>query len=322
MRPRLSLPALAAAMIATGTVALPIQASATTEPSSQTASPGVYRMTLGAFTIIALSDGSFDLPTDQLLIEPRPGEVKELLDRAGLPAAVPTAINAFLIDTGTKRILVDAGSGALLGPSLGKLLDNLRAAGYRPEQIDELLLTHLHPDHVGGLADGGRMTFPNAVIRVDRSEAGFWLDKANRSRVDDSVKGSFDAALTSLQPYIAAGRLKQFEPGEKLEPGIMAVAMPGHTAGHTVYRIESRGQTMMMWGDIVHVAAVQFPDPRITIHFDSVTGEAEAARETAFGDATRKGYWVAASHIAFPGIGHVGSDGTGYMWKPADRNAR
>lgn len=302
--------------------ALPFAPAAAAAPAAAQSDAGYYRMKLGAFTIVALSDGNFDLPTGQLLIEDKPGAVQSLLASAGLPGAVPTSVNAFLIDTGRKRILVDAGSGALLGPSLGKVLGNLRSAGYAPEQIDEVLLTHLHLDHVGGLAHDGKAVFANAVIRVDREEADFWQDKANTPKVDDSVKGSFDGAIASLAPYAATGRLRPFDAGATIEPGITAVAMKGHTPGHTVFRVQSGGRTMMIWGDIVHVAAVQFPDPKVTILFDSTPAQAEATREAAYADAARKGYLVAAAHIAFPGIGRVKAEGAGYAWQPAGRATR
>lgn len=284
------------------------------EPTAPSAEAGVYRMKLGAFTVVALSDGDFALPTRQLLIEDRPGRVAALLARNGLPADVPTATNAYLIDTGRKRVLVDAGSGGLLGPDLGKLTARLRAAGYAPEQIDEVLITHLHPDHVGGLSSEGRRVFPDATVRVDADESAFWLDKANAPKVDDSVKGAFDGAIASLQPYQAAGRIKTFKAGMQLAPGIRAVELRGHTAGHTAYRVESQGETLLLWGDVVHVQAVQFPAPQVTIHFDSTPAAAEATRERAYADAARQGYWVAGSHLAFPGIGHVVTHDGRYAW--------
>jgi glyoxylase-like metal-dependent hydrolase (beta-lactamase superfamily II) len=275
-----------------------------------------YRMKLGAFTVIALSDGSFDLPSKTLLIEPRAGEVKTLLDRAHLPEQVPSAVNAFLVDTGRKRILVDTGSGNLLGPSLGKLQSSLLAAGYRPEQIDEILLTHLHPDHFGGLSADGHALFPHAIVRIEAHEAAFWQDKSNLAKVDASVQGSFDGAIAALAPYAAAGHIETFHTGATLEPGVTAVAMAGHTVGHTAFRFESAGQTLLMWGDVVHLAAVQFADPKVAIHFDSTPAQAEATREKVFADASARGYCVAASHIAFPGIGHVTRSGSGYAWQP------
>jgi glyoxylase-like metal-dependent hydrolase (beta-lactamase superfamily II) len=284
--------------------------------SASAATAGFYKMKLGDFTVVALSDGTFDLPGDRLLIEDKPGSVKSLMDRARLPTPTPTTVNAYLIDTGTQRILVDAGAGDLLGSKLGGLRANLRAAGYRPEGIDKVLLTHLHPDHVGGIASQGRPTFPNSTVYADARESAFWLDHSNFAKVDPSVQGAFAGASASLQPYIAIGRFKTFQSGDELVPGVTAIAASGHTAGHTAYRIESRGETLLLWGDLLHVAAVQFRDPNVTIHYDSIPVQARAARERAFADAAEKGYWVAAAHIPFPGIGHVRRADEGYVWEP------
>ncbi|WP_049622175.1 MBL fold metallo-hydrolase [Frateuria defendens] len=311
---RRTLPLLLAAAVMGA--AAPVVSAASPEAVAGPADAGFYRMKLGAFTVVALSDGGFDLPTDKLLVEDRPGQVQKLLGQAGLPTAVPSSVNGYLVDTGSKRVLIDAGSGALLGPSLGKLLAHLRAAGYAPEQIDEVLLTHLHPDHVGGLVANGQAAFPKAIIRADRREAKFWLDKSNLGKVDASVQGAFDGAAASLKPYLDRGRFKPFAAGERIEPGISALNLDGHTPGHTEFRVESQGRTLLVWGDVVHVAAVQFADPKVTIHFDSAPREAEAHREQAFRDAAQKGYLVAAAHIAFPGIGHVKREGAGYAWQP------
>lgn len=281
------------------------------------AEPGFARLQLGAYTVVALSDGTFTMPAAQLLIEDRPGIVKTLLGRAGYGDTVPGAVNAFLIDTGDKRVLIDAGGGALLGPGLGQVPAQLRAAGYAPEQIDEIWLTHLHPDHVGGLVHDGQAVYPKAIVRAEDRELAFWLDKtANQPKVDDSVKGAFDGAAASLAPYRASGRVQTFKPGATLLPGIRAVDLAGHTAGHTAYRVTSRGQTLLVWGDTMHVAAVQFADPKVTIHFDSTPAQAEAARARVFAEAARDGEWIAAAHIAFPGLGHVRRDGAAYAWQP------
>ncbi|WP_257386194.1 MBL fold metallo-hydrolase [Tahibacter caeni] len=279
---------------------------------------GFRRIPFGAFTVVALSDGNFDLPTDRLLVEDTPGRAVELLAQAGLPSTVPTSVNAYLVDTGRRRVLVDAGAGSLLGPGLGQVQQHLRAAGYAPEQIDDVLITHLHPDHSGGLSVEGRAAFPNAVVHVDADESAFWLDKANAARVDDNVKGAFDAAAAALQPYQAQGRLKTFRAGTRVTDGIDAVASHGHTAGHTAFRVRSGKQTLLLWGDVVHVGAVQFADPAVTIRFDSVPAEARAERLRRYADAAKHGYWVGGAHLAFPGIGRVEKDGDHYAWRVVD----
>ena len=161
------------------------------------------------------------------------------------------------------------GAGTLFGPTLGKLVDQIRAAGYQPEQVDEILITHMHPDHVGGLVADGRMVFPNATVRADTREGGFWLSQANLDQAPAEAKGFFQGAMASLKPYVDAGRFKAISADEELVPGIKAVATHGHTKGHRNYVVESKGQKLVLWGDLMHVAAVQFADPSVTIQFDT-----------------------------------------------------
>jgi glyoxylase-like metal-dependent hydrolase (beta-lactamase superfamily II) len=308
---RVSLILKTLAVTLTGFVAV-----SSTHAATQAVSSGFYKVKLGEVTVIALSDGVFALPAEQIMVEAHKGEVNEALTKAHAAATVPTSVNAFLIDTGAKRILIDTGSGAFLGPTLGEVEEHLEAAGYQPGQIDEVLITHLHADHAGGLINKGQVVYPNATVRVDENEARFWQDRTNIAKVDPSVQGTFDAVEAALTPYAAAGHLKMFHAGEQLEPGITAVSEPGHTPGHTGYRVESDGQVLLVWGDLVHLAMVQLPDPKVTIKFDSAPADAIAAREKALSDAAQKGYLVAAAHVDFPGIGKVSKTGRGYVWTP------
>lgn len=289
-------------------------------PASRTGL-GYYTMPLGAFTVMALSDGTFDLHADTLLIEQHPGDVHDLLAQAGLANTVCSTVNAYLIDTDDACVLIDAGAGSLQGRGLGHLLTPLRAAGYAPEDIDLVLLTHLHPDHVGGIAHDGHCVFPKAVIRVDEREAAFWLNPANAPDVDQSVRASFDGAMATLQPYARAARFKTFQPGDQLAPGITAVPLEGHTIGHTGFRIASEGQCMMFCGDVLHVAAVQLADPGIAIRYDSNPIRASETRENLLRDAAAQSYWLAASHAPFPGIGRIRRLGKGYAWEPINNGA-
>lgn len=281
------------------------------------ASAGFFRMPLGKVTVVALSDGSFTLPASQLMVEARKGEVADALAKAHLGDKVPTSVNAFLVDTGDKRILIDTGSGAFLGATLGQVNAHLQAAGYRADQIDEVLITHLHADHVGGLIDHGTMVYPNAIVRVDARERKFWEDRGNAGKVDASVEATFDAVATALKPYETVGHVIPFKSGDTVGPGITALGEPGHTVGHTGYRVESDGKVLLVWGDLVHLAVAQFPDPKVTIHFDSTPADAVRTREKALSAASKSGYLVAGAHIAFPGIGTVGKAATGYTWIPA-----
>ena len=288
-------------------------------PMVKTQAPGYYRMMLGEFEVTALSDGSVALPVDQILTGTTPKHVTQALARNDLKAPVETSVNGYLINTGAKLVLVDTGAAGLFGPTLGRLAANLKAAGYQPEQVDEVYITHMHPDHVGGLADGDKPVFPNAVVRADKHDADFWLSQANLDQATTPrAKARFQGAMASLKPYVAAGKFVPFDGDTELVPGVRARAGRGHTPGHTIYMVESKGQKLALWGDLMHVAAVQFAEPAVTFQADEDPKAAAAQRKKAFAEAASQGYWVAASHLSFPGIGHVHAEGRGYRWVPAN----
>ena len=287
-------------------------------PAAQTVAPGYYRMMLGDFEVTALSDGTVPLPMNKLLTGIKQEDAEAALASSFLGSPTETSVNAFLINTGSKLVMVDTGAAGLFGPSLGRLLASLKAAGYQPEQVDEIYITHLHGDHVGGLMAGGKMAFPNAVVRVDQHDADFWLSQANMDKASAEQKGAFQGAMTSLNPYVQAGKFKPFEGDTELVPGVRAMATHGHTPGHSVYLVESKGKKLVLWGDLMHVAAVQFDDPTVTIAFDSDSKAALAQRQKVFAMAATEGYIVGAAHISFPGLGRLRAEGKGYVWVPVN----
>ena len=287
-------------------------------PMVKTQAPGYYRMMLGDFEVTALSDGTVALPVDKLLTNTTPTRVGRALSRAGLSSPLDTSVNGYLINTGDKLVLVDAGAAGLFGPTLGRLADNLKAAGYQPEQVDEIYLTHMHADHVGGLTRNDAMVFPNAVVRADREDATYWLSETNLARAKKEDKPAFEAARASLHPYIEAHRFRPFDGRTALGAGITALPRHGHTAGHSTYLVESRGQTLVLWGDLIHVAAVQFDSPAVTISFDTNSRAAALQRKRAYADAATHGYLVGGAHLSFPGLGRVRANGRGYMWLPVN----
>src|SRR5690606_13685173 len=137
-----------------------------------------------------------------------PDEVQRALAAAHQTEPVPTSVNGFLINTGAKLVLIDAGTGKAGGPTVGRLKANLEASGYKPGQVDEIYITHLHFDHVGGLSDGGQAVFPNAVVRADRRDADHWLSTANMEKAPEGARSFFKMAQDALQPYVASGRFK------------------------------------------------------------------------------------------------------------------
>ena len=286
-------------------------------PQVRTQAPGYYRTILGDFEITALSDGTVDLDMPKLLHEPA-ARTNAALARAFIKAPVETSVNAFLVNTGSKLVLIDAGAGPLFGPTLGKLVASLKAAGYAPEQVDDIFVTHMHPDHVGGLSADGQRVFPNATLHADKRESDFWLSQANLDKAPESMKGFFQGAMASVNPYVAAGKFAPFEADGEPVPGIRTLASHGHTAGHTSYVVESKGQRLLIIGDLIHAGAVQFADPGVTIDFDSDAKAAAVSRDAVFKLAAKQGDLVAAAHLQFPGLGHLRASGKSWQWVPVN----
>ncbi len=287
-------------------------------PLLKTQAPGYYRQMVGDIEVTALSDGTAMLPVKDLLVNASPEEITHLLARAYLASPLETSINAFLINTGTKLVLIDTGTGGAMGPTTGKLLGNLRAAGYAPEQVDEIYITHMHGDHIGGLSSGDKPNFPNAIVRASKAEADYWLDPAHLASAAAEAKGGFQTAQAAFAPYVKAGKLKSFDADGELVPGISSVDTHGHTPGHASYLVASKGSQLLVLGDLIHVGAVQFARPSVAMKFDSDTTVATAARIKTFDAAAKGGYWVAASHLSFPAIGHIRAEKSGYTWLPAN----
>lgn len=279
---------------------------------------GGYRMMVGDFEVITLSDGINQRPVEQQLqlLQGNREKIKDVLERAYPGGQIEATVNAFLINTGSKLVLIDTGNGKMGSPTMGKVIDNLRVAGYQPEQVDEIYLTHMHGDHVGGLLSGMERVFANATVYANKREADYWLDDGNRDAAPDAAKRTFQAAKETITPYITAGKFKTFEGNIQLTPGIRAEALFGHTPGHTAYVIESKGDTLVLWGDIIHVAAVQFEDPSITIAYDSDKDEAAKVRQQILAEAVKNNWLIGGAHIAFSGIGHVQANGEGYSFVP------
>lgn len=279
---------------------------------------GFYRIQVGDAEVTALSDGvgaigAALLHGDQNLIGP-------LLKDAHIdPVTMPGPVNAYLVNTGGKLILVDSGTGGNWGPpSLGRMLANLHAAGYKESQVDLVLITHLHPDHVGGLVGAnGKALFPNAVVRMAQEDSDFWLSQKIADGAPAGAQVYFALARKAAAPYLKAGHWKPFRQGESVAAGVTALPLPGHTPGHVGYRFASGGRRLLVWGDVVHAEAVQMAHPDIAIDFDGDPAAAVASRTGLFADLAAGGTLVAGAHLPFPGLGYVVPAGAAYRWAPA-----
>jgi glyoxylase-like metal-dependent hydrolase (beta-lactamase superfamily II) len=294
-------------------------ASAAAVAQKKTQAPGYFRLEVGDYEVTALFDGYNDLSPD-LLKGMSQGQIRALLARRNIDTpGVQTAFNAFLINTGKQMILVDTGAGQCIGETAGNLSANIRAAGYEPEQIDTILLTHLHLDHVCGLVDARHQAiFANATVYTSKPEADFWLDPNAISRAPAGSKEGFKIAQESTAAYIAAGRFKTFKPGESPVDGVKTKLEAGHTPGSTTYQFTSNGQSILFMGDLIHDLAVQFEHPEVSISFDSNPKQAITSREQVFGDMASKKMWVAAAHLPFPGIGHITTVSKHFQWIPVE----
>lgn len=285
-------------------------------PAQSAAQSSYYKVKVGDIEVIALSDGTIEL--DPGLLNADASQVKASLVQGYEHSPISTSVNAYLVRTAGRLVLVDAGTSELFGPTLGKLPATLRAAGYKPEQITDILVTHIHTDHTGGLMLGSNRVFPNARVHVERKEIDFWLSPANKASAPEGMKAFFDQAVTKVTPYVDSGQVIPFDGAVELIPGIKSIPAPGHTPGHTLYELQSKGDKVVFWGDVLHVAAVQLPDPSVTIQFDVTPAQARVQRDALFADAAAKGYLVAPAHINFPGFGRLRKEasGPGYRWYP------
>ena len=280
--------------------------------------PGFYRHRIGGFVVTALNDGVL-LEGLEVLRGIAPADATAVLTEAFRPPTPVLTVNAFLVQTPTQTVLIDTGCGGRMGPATGRLAANLAAAGVAPEAIDLVLLTHLHPDHVNGLlAADGAAAFINARVMAHSAEAALFLDAAIAETVPDAVKPVFAMARAAIAPY--ADRFTTFEAGE-LAPGITVVPLPGHSPGHSGFRIADDGQSLLIWGDVAHVPDLQSRRPDVGMVFDADPDLATHTRRAALAQAAASRELVAGMHLLFPGLAHVASDGDGYrlvplMWSP------
>lgn len=275
---------------------------------------GAHRMKVGEFEVTTLLDGYIDIPP--IVLQADPEVVKQMLASAGLgSSAIRIPVNTFLVNTGAKLVLIDAGGAKMLGPTAGRLPQALVQAGIDPGQIDEVYITHMHGDHLHGTVtpEGARM-FPNAVLRVAKPDVDYWANPEVEAKAPENQKGRFVAAKRAVAAY--GDRLVPFELGAELTPGIQSVPAVGHTPGHSCYMVQSGGVRLLLLGDAIHVAPVQFPRPEITVGFDWQPPQAREVRRKLFLMAANENILVGGVHLAFPGIGRLRVVGDGFAFDP------
>ena len=267
----------------------------------------VFKTMVGDCEVTLLSDGQSAGKVDLLI-----GATASMLEKCVPSGTFPNAYNAFLVKTPEKNILIDTGTGT-------KLLDNLASINVNPSDIDVILITHMHGDHIGGLLKNGEAAFPNAELYISQPEYNYWVGGGADTKIDESRREGFVQARKTVEAY--KGRLKLFEPsslnGNKKEliPYITAIAAYGHTPGHTMYMLSSKNNQMLFWGDLTHAIAIQMPYPKVALTYDVNPKKAIASRKKVLDYVSKNNIQIAGMHIPFPAMGKIKSEGTGYLFE-------
>lgn len=269
---------------------------------------------IGRFTVTALTDGHADMPYDYF-----PGRSVSEVEKAAKaqftarPSGVRFLFNQYLVEDGQRRILIDAGAAGSIGET-GHLPQALAALGLTPDQIDAVIVTHMHQDHMGGLVLGGKNNYPGAEIYIDRRDVTHWTDPAKRNGAPDFLQPSFKMAEEVARLY---PRLQAIDGEREISPGVSIVDLTGHTPGHIGVRIEDGGKSLIMVSDmifpVVHPAATD-----VFFLFEQDRAAAQAMRDRFFPRAASEGALIAATHMPFPGLGRVVADRGELRWQAAD----
>lgn len=271
----------------------------------------IFSYKVGDVTISLLSEGKSE-GNSSVLINASPEQMKKYIPTGNYP----TSVNAFLVQAPNHTLLIDTGFGK-------KLFDNLKQLNILPEQIDSVLLTHMHADHIGGLLQNDKPTFPNAKLYVAKPEHDYWSSEAIMNSLPEKNQNGFKNAQRVLKAY--GNRVNEFTPnplGNKtaLLPGVIAIEAFGHTPGHTAFLIQSNDKQILVWGDLAHAMAIQIPIPDVAVTYDVDPVTAVKTRKSILNYVTENKITIAGMHIAYPSIGQITQSPDGlYSYTPVQQ---
>jgi glyoxylase-like metal-dependent hydrolase (beta-lactamase superfamily II) len=276
-----------------------------------------YRFKVGEFEATVVSDGPLAIggPAEAFSGAPKEQLERDLAENFLSPDSVVLEQNALVVNTGRQLVLFDTGLGGLklFGPTTGRLLANLKLAGIEPSQIDAVVLTHAHADHCFALiGETGQPNFPNARVYLAQADFDFWTDEAKAS---GALKPFVDGARANLLPL--RDRTTFVADGKEVVPGVTALSAPGHTVGHTIYRVDSGRESVMFTGDISHHHVLLLKRPKLEFVYDTDPQLAARSRMRVLDMLATDRIAFVSYHFPFPGLGHVAKAGEGYVWHPS-----
>ena len=292
---------------------------ATMPPPSPVAAgqaPGYYRYKIGDIEVIAVNDGYVERAVEGYVKNAPLPEVEQHMKAINQPSGkVRVPYTAMVLRTGGKTVLIDTGMGDMGGPTQGRMVANLKAAGIDPSQIDVVVISHFHGDHINGLRlKSGDLVYSKAEVMVPAAEYAFWMDDARLAAAPDAMKGAFNAPRRALGSL--ASKVTQFAADKEILPGVTALAAYGHTPGHTTFAIHSGNQRMMMMVDVTNHTSVFLRNPDWHVLFDMDPEAAARTRRRMAEMAVSEKMQVAFYHAPFPATGFIEKAGNGFRLEP------
>jgi glyoxylase-like metal-dependent hydrolase (beta-lactamase superfamily II) len=313
--------AAAGALAVAGPLA-PISPASATSPAAGKQAAGFYRYKVGEFEVTSINDGSrtFAMP-DGFVKNVGKEEALAAAEAAYMPKdQVTVPFNPQIVNTGSKLVLIDAGYGPGIAPSVGLLPAGMAAAGIDPKAIDVVVLSHLHPDHINGVKTAdGKLAFPNAELKVPALDWAFWMNDENMAKASsDMMKAYFQNVRKILADQ--AGKVGKYEWGQEVAPGITAIDAHGHTPGHTAFAVASGSARVLIQSDVTNIPELFLRHPDWHVAFDIDPVVAAQTRHKIYDMAAAERMTVVGFHFQFPSIGHVEKEGTGYRLVPSAWN--